>query len=73
MANIIHEGEGKGLVNILALKLGWFQNAVLPKGHDSQPKRISIAKARTVWSAKSVMKVCGYYHRLKWILQNLYC
>lgn len=60
MINIIGEGVGEGLVKILSLKLGWFQNAVLSKGHNSQPEITPSAKARTVWSANSVMIVCDY-------------
>lgn len=44
MINIIGEGVGEGLVKILLLKLGWFQNAVLSKGHNSQPEELPVPK-----------------------------
>lgn len=60
MINIIGKGVGEDLMKILLLKLDWFQNAVLFKGHNSQPERTPSAKARTVWSANSIMIVCHY-------------
>lgn len=44
MASIISEGEGKGLVNILSLKLGLFQNAVLPKCMIANLEEFSLPK-----------------------------